>query len=345
MAAERVLHIEVVSPGLLTTIQDTRGRRGFERYGVPAGGALDTFAAAAANALVGNPADAAVIEITLVGPTLRLPAAPTVFALAGADLGADLDGQAIAPGWSWLARPVATLSFGERRQGARSYLALGGGIQVPAVLGSRATDVRAGFSGLAGRPLRAGDQLPLGSEADPRTHAGRYLAGALASPDACPTLRVLPGPHLDRFQPGSLDALCATTWHIGEQADRMGYRLVGPPLRHTHGADVASLGLPVGAVQVTGDGRPIVLLADHQPTGGYTVLACVIRADLPLLAQRGPGEPVRFAQTTLAAAHAALRARQAALQTVDPDAAVWAGIRLAESGSQAVRTMPPGQTA
>jgi allophanate hydrolase subunit 2 len=148
----------------------------------------------------------------------------------------------------------------------------------------------------------------------------------------------LPGPHLERFAAGALDEFCAADWEIGEQADRMGYRLVGPRLRHTRAADVASLGLPVGAVQVPGDGQPIVLLADHQPTGGYTVLACVIRADLHLLAQRAPGETVRFSLTSAKDAVEALRAQCAMLDAVESDEASWASLSRTGSGP----TLPRG---
>jgi biotin-dependent carboxylase-like uncharacterized protein len=327
--------VEVVAPGLFTTVQDVRGRPGYQRYGVPVGGALDPFAAATANALVGNAPDAALLEITLVGPTLRF-AAPTAFALAGADLSATLDAQPIAPGWSRLARSGSTLSVGERRSGARAYLAFGGGLDLPAVLGSRSTDVRAGLPGLAGRPLRAGDLLPLPGVADVLSRCGHSLPADRREPS--PVVRLLPGPHVDRFEARTLDEFCAADWEIGEQADRMGYRLVGPRLRHTRGADVASLGLPVGAVQVPGDGRPIVLLADHQPTGGYTVLACVIRADLGLLAQRTPGDHLRFAVVTLEEARAAVLAQRAELSAIVSDNEVaWASLRWAESGSLAIR--------
>lgn len=324
-----------MAPGLLTTVQDTRGRPEFARYGVPASGALDPIAAAAANALVGNEANAAVLEMTFDGPTLRFEA-PTAFGLAGAYLVATLDEQPVAPGWSWLARAGSTLSFGERRSGARAYLAFAGGIAIPPVLGSRATDVRAGFGGLDGRALRTGDRLPLPLVPDVVSRSGWYLPAAVATPDPLPAVRILPGPHVDRFQTGAFDQLCSMAWQISDQADRMGYRLTGPRLHHADRADVASLGLPVGAVQVPGDGRPIVLLADHQPTGGYTVLACVIRADIHLLAQRAPGEAVRFSPTTPTEARAALRARYAELQPVEAEAATWASIRWAESGSQAL---------
>jgi antagonist of KipI len=336
-AAERpvstALGVEVVAPGLFTTVQDTRGRPAYQRYGVPVGGALDTFAAAAANALVGNDPQAALLEVTLAGPTLRFEA-PTAFALTGADLSATIDGESIPPGWSWLGRAGAVLAFGERRSGARAYLAFAGGLAVPSVLGSRAADVRAGFPDLAGRALRAGDRLPLVGVPDVVSRCGRRLVSADAPLDR--PVRVMPGPHAERFAADALDEFCRIEWEIGDQADRMGYRLVGPRLRHTHGADVTSLGLPVGAVQVPGDGRPIVLLADHQPTGGYTVPACVIRADVPLLAQRVPGDTVRFAWTTPAEAQAALRGPYAALRPVEHDIATWAGLRWAESGGQAV---------
>src|SRR5919198_4213897 len=141
------IKLEVLAPGLLTSLQGARGRPGFERYGVPTGGAADALAAEAANLLVGNPPDAALLEITLSGPTLRFGGA-TAFALAGADLGAALDGQRIAPGWSWLARAGSVLEFGERRAGVRAYLAVAGGLLLPMVLGSAATDLLAGFGGL-----------------------------------------------------------------------------------------------------------------------------------------------------------------------------------------------------
>ena len=328
--------LEVIAPGLLTTVQDTRGRPDLARYGVPTAGAMDPFAAAAANALVGNEHDAAVLEVTIVGPTLRFTT-HTAMALAGADLSAAVDGQPVQPGWSWLVRAGSIVSFGDRRSGARAYVACAGGLDVPAILGSRSADVRAGFRGLAGRPLRAGDRVPIRPAADLVSRCGRYLAAAAAaSGNPGQPLRVLPGPHMDRFARDALDNLCGAEWSITDQADRMGYRLAGPRLHHADGADVASLGLPLGSVQVPGNGQPIVLLADHQPTGGYTVPACVIRADVPLLAQRGPGETVRFVWTTPAEAREALRAQHAALLAVEHDTTTWAGLRWAESGGQAV---------
>lgn len=300
--------VEVLSPGLLTTVQDAVGRRGYERLGISTGGALDPFAADVASALVGNPPRAALLEVTLVGPRLRF-SAPAVLSLAGADLSAMLDGQPVVPGSRVSLRTGGVLTFGTRMSGMRAYLAVAGGFQVPEVLGSPSTDLRAGFGGVEGRALRTGDVLaytPCAARAD--LHASGLAADLEAS------VRILPGPYPERFAQGALETLCATAWRISQQADRMGYRLDdGPRLEHTGGADLTSVGLPVGAIQVPGDGKPIVLLADHQPTGGYTVVATVIRADLPLLAQRRPGDRVRFQVVDLATARAALADQRAVL--------------------------------
>jgi antagonist of KipI len=317
MAIPDTGEIEVVSPGLLTTVQDTRGRPGAGAWGIAVGGALDWFSGAAANALIDNPPDAALLELTLQGPTLRFGAS-TACALAGAVLGPTLDGLPLARNASFFARAKSELSFGDCRGGVRAYLAIAGGLAVPPVLDSPATDLVAGFGGLNGRRLRTGDRLQHRLVRDPLLLAGRFLPEAtwtMAGPEV--SVRILPGPHLHRFEPGALDSLCAQPWRIGAQADRMGYRLAGgAKLRHLHGADVASVGLPIGAIQVPGDGRPIALLADHQPTGGYAVLACIIRADLPLLAQRQAGGIVRFSVTTRAEAVAALRDRCSMLSRI-----------------------------
>ena len=286
--------IVVVEPGLLTSVQDATRRWGSQRYGVSVGGSLDALAARAANALVGNAPDAALLEITWDGPVLRFSSAVTV-AITGAVFDTAVDGRPAPHATAVAVRAGATLSFGILRTGARAYLAFRGGIDVGEVLGSRSTDLRAGFGGFEGRALRAGDRLPIGAAvapAAPPPASERPLAVSVPPADA--PVRILPGPHLDRFDPDVLDALCAEPWTVSAQADRMGYRLDGPPLAHAGVSEVPSLGLPSGAIQVPGDGRPIVLLADHQPTGGYPVPAVVIGADLRVLAQRLPGDEVRF---------------------------------------------------
>ena len=278
--------IEVLEGGLLTTVQDAFGRPGWRRYGVQAAGALDPDAAAAANRSAGNAPAASLLEITLLGPTLRL-AAPVRVGLAGADLGAVIDGRALAPGSSAVGSQI---HFGERRSGARAYLAVAGGIAVPAVLGSRSTDLRSGFGGFEGRALRPGDRLPIGVVGDaepPSRPAASVRAGA-------GPIRILPGPHPDRFAAGALDRLCETDWTASSRADRIAYRLDGPSIERLATSELQSMGLPLGAVQVPPDGGPIVMLADRPVTGGYPVIACVARADIRRVAQLLPGEPLRF---------------------------------------------------
>ncbi|GIW05751.1 MAG: allophanate hydrolase [Dehalococcoidia bacterium] len=285
---------EVMAGGLLTTVQETRSRARFGRYGVAAGGALDPRSAALANRLAGNPDDAAVLEMTLTGPVLRVLRSTTL-GLAGADLGMTVDGRPVAPGWSVAVRTGATVSFGERRCGARAYLAVAGGLDVAPVLGTRSTDLAGGFGGLAGRAVRAGDVLAAFTVPDAPARAGRWGAADLGLNRP---LRILPGPHRPLFPAGAFLTLLKAEWQVAPESNRMGARLVGPQLAPRR-ADIPSVGLPVGAIQVPGDGQPIALLADRQPTGGYPVLAIVIAADLPYLAQRAPGDVVRFMRTTL----------------------------------------------
>jgi biotin-dependent carboxylase-like uncharacterized protein len=302
---------------VLTTVQDVRGRPGAGRYGVSAAGALDELAAVTANALLGNPLDSAVLEVTLGGLRVRF-SADTAVGIAGTDLRARLGDTPVAPGTSLLARAGAELAFGEPRGGARAYLAVTGGFDVPVVLGSRSTDLRAGFGGLDGRALAAGDRLPVASPRDPGGRHG-WESTAPAVTDREAAVRILPGPHAERFADDALEVLCAGAWRVAAAADRMGYRLDGEPLRHAGEPDLPSLGMPLGAVQVPGDGRPIVLLADRQPTGGYPVAAVVIRTDIRLLAQRLPGDPVRFELTDVATATEAWRAALRAATSVQPD--------------------------
>lgn len=287
--------LEVVSSGLLITIQDM-GRPHAMRHGVPAGGAMDAFALQAANRLVGNPPDAAAIEIT-AGGAIFVALSPLVVAITGADLAPRLDDQP-APLWaSFVMRPAARLAFATRRRdwGARAYLAIGGGVNVPLVLGSRSTDLAGGFGGLEGRALQAGDVLNAFDSAGLDAWAGcAWREDMRPAYGLRPVLRVLSGPHVDRFTAESIAALYSTSWRVGSQSNRIGYRLEGPKLVQTHSASLPSLGVVMGALQVPPDGRPILLMADTQTTGGYPIAGVVIRADLPLAAQLLPGDSLRL---------------------------------------------------
>jgi KipI family sensor histidine kinase inhibitor len=287
---------EVLDPGLLTTVQDA-GRRGWRRLGVSWAGAGDAPALARANAALGNAPGAAALECTLQGPTLRF-LRPARVAVAGADLGATLE-RADLGRWELpaetavLARPGNVLRFTGRRHGCRAYVALAGGVAVPAALGSRATDLSAGFGGLRGRALRAGDRVAAGSERPGAPAPRRRPAGEEAG-----ELRVILGPQAEAFDEAALSAFFAATFSVGPESDRVGCRLVGPAVAHRGPREITSDGMLPGCIQVPPDGQPIVMGPDGPTTGGYPKIACVIGADLWRLAQLAPGDTARFRAVT-----------------------------------------------
>lgn len=295
--------IEVLDPGLATTVQD-RGRFGYRGLGVAVGGALDPRWAACANALLGNPPDAAVIEMRGLGPRLRAVGSRVTVALAG-DVAPRLEREGEAPRVfeSWR---VIVLDDGDVLRvgtlgGGVAYLAIAGGLDVPVQLGSRSTHSR---TGIGGRALRAGDRLEL----PPRRGKSRPLQARPLHRDGGP-LRVLWGPQDDHFTPAARAAFTASEYVVTRDADRMGLRLKGAALAHdpARGADIVSDAVTPGAIQVPADGQPIVLLADCQTIGGYAKIATVIGADLPRLAHVGPGDSLRFAAVSRNEARAALR--------------------------------------
>ena len=304
---------EVIQPGPLTTIQDL-GRYGYQQYGVPPSGALDDYAFRTGNLLVGNEEGTASLEITLSGCQLRVLQDTTV-AVTGADLAAALNGSPI-PGWETV--PVhrgEVISFPRLKSGCRAYLSVAGGINVPMVMGSRATYTKAGIGGLEGRALRKGDILRTAA-ARPVTGKAQVPAAHLPAYNGQVELRVILGPQDDCFTEGGIHTFLQSDYTISIQADRMGYRLEGPRIPHWVKADIISDGLPLGTVQVPGDGLPIVLLADRQTTGGYTKIATVISVDIPDLAQTKPGDGVRFRQVSEDEAITALREYEWKIQTV-----------------------------
>jgi KipI family sensor histidine kinase inhibitor len=301
--------LTVIAPGWLTTVQDA-GRWGWQSSGVPVGGALDLAALAEANQAVGNDPAAAVLEATLPGLELQADRA-CVMAIAGADLGATIDGRALPMVTAVEVRAGSTVRLAARRSGARAYLAFAGGIDVAAVLGSRSTELGTGFGGFHGRPLRAGDRLPIGASlgASPAAPDGvRRAAARGPEPGGGARLRVLPGPHDDRVGADALDALLRTRFTVTPQSNRMGYRLHGGmPVTDLDRGEMISDATVTGGIQVPPDGQPILLMADRQVTGGYPILATVITADLPLAAQLAPGDWVEFETCTRVAAVSALR--------------------------------------
>jgi antagonist of KipI len=298
--------LEVLEPGLLTTVQDN-GRPGWRRAGVSGSGPMDGPALRAANHAVGNAAGAAALECTVAGPRLRF-LATTRFALAGADLSAvlhrdDLGTWPVPPGAPVLARAGNVLTFGARRSGSRAYVAFAGGIDVPLVLGSRSTDLTAGFGGLAGRALRGGDLIALGRPIPGASAGDAPTDAVMATGDV--TVRVVLGPQDDHFGPEALAAFLGETYLLAAESDRVGCRLQGARLAHRGAAEIVTDGMVPGCVQVPPDGQPIVMMAGGPTTGGYPKIATVVSTDLPALAQLLPGEGrVRFRAVSIEEAQA-----------------------------------------
>jgi len=295
--------VEIVRAGPLTTVQDL-GRDTWRDRGISRCGAMDDMALAWGNLLVGNDAGAAGLEFTLGPATLRFDA-DCCIALTGTDADASLDGRALRPWWRHVVRAGQTLKLAAPRERMRSYLALGGGIALPAALGSLSTDLKAGFGGLGGRALRDGDQLPLQPPASLPTRSI-----GIRPPDWDATVRVLPGPEHADFSATARDALWAADWQLTPQSNRMGYRFAGPELQREHGTELASHGVLPGVIQVPPAGQPIVLMADAQTTGGYPKIGVVIRADLWKLAQLRLGAALRFVPCSADEARRALRQRE-----------------------------------
>lgn len=293
--------VTVLKPGLLTTVQDL-GRWGHQHAGVPVAGPMDAYSHRLANRLVGNPDAAATLEVTVVGPDLQFEGDVT-FAVAGAMFAMTLDGAALPAHTACAAGPGARLHFGVRSRGARAYLAVAGGFDLPPVLGSRATSLISRMGPFGGRPLRPGDRLPIGEV------RGRPAAEGLplAMPDGGASVRVMWGPQADAFVPASREAFVTSRYEVTAQSNRMGYRLSGPVLTHAVSADLLSEATPLGSLQVPKNGQPILLMADRQTTGGYPKIATVISADLPLAGQLAPGEWIAFAACSPAEARRALR--------------------------------------
>ncbi len=295
----------VIKPGMLTTVQDL-GRWGYQDSGVPVAGPMDAYSHRLANRLVGNPDNAATLEITLIGPDVEFDG-DVRFAIAGADFPARLDGAPVPGHQACAAARGARLSFGIRRRGARAYLAVAGGFAVPLTFGSRSTHLLSAMGPFGGRALAAGDRLPIGQEA---AEASLLTGEPLPLPSGGARVRVMWGPQDDYFTEEARRTLVTTRYEITPQSNRQGYRLRGTPLAHAGSADILSDATPEGSLQVPASGQPILLLADRQTTGGYPKIATVITADLPLAGQLAPGEWIEFAPCTLDEARQALAAME-----------------------------------
>lgn len=317
--------IEVVKPGLSTTVQDL-GRPGWYHLGIPISGAMDRQSLRAANLLVGNDEGAATLEITFLGPELRFTRAALV-AVTGAELPPKVDGAA-RPTWTaFRVEAGETLSFDFLKAGARAYLAVAGGIDVPEVLGSRSTYTLGALGGHQGRKLEAGDVLPVGVPAK-SVAEGRTLAPELRRPlPKTAELRMIPGLYWHRLTEEAGETVFADTWKVAPEADRIGYRFRGgrkmsfvdraPPFgAGSDPSNVVDCCYPYGSIQIPGGLEPIVLHRDAVSGGGYFMVGTVISADMDLIGQLQPNTQTRFVPVDMTAALAARRDRRGALDEI-----------------------------
>jgi antagonist of KipI len=299
--------LTIVRPGMLTTVQDL-GRWGYQSRGVPVSGALDWFSHRLANRLLGNDDGVATLEATLIGPQLRFER-ETAFAVTGAEFRLTLDERAVEMNRMVEVRSGSVLKFGERRRGARAYISVSGGVDVPQLLGSRSTHALTHMGGHQGRALRSGDVLDQGEGGRNGVGRGFRVDRSKTPPDPVShrPLRVIVA---DAQLAGHLTN---QRFRISPQSDRMGYRLEAATIAAAPGGELISTAVPTGAVQVPPTGQPILLMNDHATTGGYAVAATVITADLPLAGQLAPGDWVNFEACSLETADEELRRREAAL--------------------------------
>ena len=328
------MSLRVVRPGSLTSVQDL-GRYGLQHLGIVPGGAMDPVAHRVANALVGNPPEAATLECTVLGPNL-LVEGDMLIALYGATFEAKVAGLPWPRNRPLLVKAGTRLKIGAAAHGARAYLAVAGGLQVSQVLGSRSTYIPASFGGLSGRAVKAGDRLPCSTDVTALSRArferivhgrsaaehdewrsARWFVPDLTLPsDSAQVVRAMAGRHHGQFDNASRSAFFAHEWRVAPDSNRMGFRLQGPRLARAKAADILSEPTCLGTVQVPNDGAPIALMADHQTTGGYPKIAEIAGADIPMLAQLAPGGRVRFVKCSLEQAAAARLAADARLDAV-----------------------------
>ena len=305
--------ITVVKAPAYLTVQD-RGRTYGRAAGVPSGGAMDMFAISAANVIVGNDAGAAGLEWALGGGSIRFER-DCAFALAGARVEASLDGKVVAPCTTAHAGAGSVLYVGQFVSGRFLYVAVSGGIDVPILMGSKSTYLPAHFGGYEGRRLKSGDTIPLGPETNPRPEAGLHCAADLMPPYDGGIVHVTSGTNERMFDEAAWSVFTESAYRVTAASDRTGYKLEGSRIGNPVGTLPSEAGCP-GTIQVPGDGLPIALMADAPTVGGYPKIAVVSEADLPILAQRRPGESVRFELIGIEQSQRASRRRAADLQAI-----------------------------
>jgi biotin-dependent carboxylase-like uncharacterized protein len=302
------MSIEIINSGILTIVVDS-GRKGYRKLGIPTSGAMDAFAHEAANVLVGNDKNEAMFEFSLTAPDMIF-LSDAVIAVTGADFSPEIDGV-FAPMWeSILVKKGSVLSFGSLKSGCRGYLAISGGFEnIPEVMGSKTTFIRAGIGGYKGRPLKAGDILTSAVEEKPLSELSGNRLVSIPTYSNEYVVRVILGPQDDFFTDDGIRTFLNSGYSVTNQFDRMGYRLDGNAIETMAGSDIISEGIVVGSIQIPGDGKPIIIMEDGQTVGGYTKIATVISSDLWMIAQAKSGDVIRFKSISIEESHDLLSKR------------------------------------
>jgi antagonist of KipI len=305
--------IEIVKPGLLTTIQD-KGRKGYQQYGISVSGVMDPFAHRIANILVGNGEDESTIEMTLQGPTIKFHCS-AVISICGGDLMPEIDGNPVS-NWSRIfIKKGSKVTFKGSKQGCRAYLAIAGGMEITKWLGSGSTYLKANIGGLHGMSLKKGDQIQLKQQYDINSQLKHVKTSSnFFHFNYDHQIRVIKGTQYHLFHDGSIEKFFNSKYEISPQSDRMGYRLLGEKLRLKKSHEMISEPVSIGTIQVPSDGMPILLMADRQTVGGYPKIANVISVDIPKLAQLKPGDKIQFKLISLKEAHRLLIEREKQIQ-------------------------------
>lgn len=308
------MSITVLNPGLLTTVQD-QGRIGYQQFGVSVSGVMDPRSASLANILVGNDEKEAVLECTMMGPHLQFNQANCI-AITGGDLMPTLDGKPIPNYTAVKVEAGQVLKFTMPKTGCRAFIAFAGGLDIPEVMGSRSTYMKAKIGGVEGRKLAKDDVIGFRApKAELKNMNFRSMASEFV-PRKEYTVRVVLGPQDDYFTDAGIQTFLSEVYSVTAEFDRMGCRLEGAVIQHKEGGDIISDGIAFGAIQVPSSGQPIIMLGDRQTTGGYTKIANVISVDFRILAQLKQGDKVRFEKVSVKAAQDALLTQRAALKTI-----------------------------
>lgn len=298
------MSMEIKKPGALTTVQDL-GRFGYMNKGFSVSGAVDAFSMKLANALVGNDMGEAVLEATMAGPEILFRTSG-VIAVTGADMSPKLNRTECPMNRAVTVHTGDTLALGFAKSGCRAYIAVAGGLEIKPVLGSRSTNLKCALGGFCGRALQAGDCIRFAQKAEKLSRMekryyepGREAFRTLVPEDGIPILRAVKGPQEEYFTEKGLCTLTEEAYMVTNDSNRMACKLSGEPIEFKSSGDIISDGIMTGSIQVSSNGMPIVMLADHQTTGGYAKIGTVISADIPVIGQRKPGEKVRFAFVTV----------------------------------------------